>query len=106
MLRPKWLTTTLSGITFILLVANLAAIYSSEILHHHHSLAWRFYFDKRLNFPFFFSLALLFINLYFIFKIAQARSNGPSQSTFWKILGVVFILFTLDEAFDVHYKLK
>src|SRR4051812_13687045 len=90
--RHKWLTISLSAVALVLLVGNLFAIYLNAVLHQQYGFVWRFYFDKRANYPFFFSLILLFINLYLIYKIVKALPTDQSQLVFWKVLGVVFML--------------
>jgi hypothetical protein len=102
----KWLTIILSLITAVLLAVHLSGIYFALILKSPYEAAWRFYFDKRLNFPFFFSVALLFLTLYFIYGIVQQVQKDASQVVFWKVLGLVFILFAIDESIDLHNKFK
>lgn len=102
----KWLVMILGSLAFVLLLGNLGAIYSTFISHHSLSFAWRFYFDKRLNFPFYFSLILLFINLFFIFRLATKKTLIEGETRFWKVLGIFFMLFTVDETFDLHYLFK
>jgi hypothetical protein len=90
----------------VLLLANLFVAYNELILHRDYSFGWRFYFDRRLNFPFFFSVLLLLINLFLLYRIASRKDLSRSQSIFWRILFVMFFLFTLDEAFYIHQHFK
>jgi hypothetical protein len=76
------------------------------ILERPFSVAWYFYFDRRLNVPFFFSIVLLLINLFLIYRIAGRVGLSKSQRIFWVALFVAFFLFTLDEAFYIHQHFK
>jgi hypothetical protein len=100
------LTAWLCLLTALLVAANLVSIFSETIFHQNYSLARQFYFDQRLNIPFYFGLALLALNIYFIYRIIIETRNSESQSIFWKILGVIFLLFTVDASFDLHYTIK
>jgi hypothetical protein len=106
--RPQFnsLTAWLCLLTALLVAADLVSIFSETLFHQHYSLARQFYFDQRLNVPFYFGLALLALNIYFIFRITNHSRTEPGQSAFWKILGVIFLLFTVDAAFDLHYTVK
>lgn len=90
----------------LLLVANLVFVYQEMIADQHHSMAWRFYFDRRLNFPFFFSLLLQLVDLFVLYRIVAYRTLSPNLSAFWKTLLVAFFLFALDEAFYIHQHFK
>jgi hypothetical protein len=103
--RSRWFSRVLFIILAFLLAANLYVIYSEEILHVHHRFAWRFYFDRRLNFPFYFSITLLLIILFLTLRISKHTGAQPA-ARFWKILAIVFILFTADESFNLHHKFK
>lgn len=105
-LSPKGLTTCLFIITLILLIANVILGYVRISHDRSYSLGSLFYFDMRFNIPFYFSIALLLLNLYFIYKIVKAKSLAPAQLLFWKTLGIVFIVFTIDEALYLHFFLK
>lgn len=103
---PRRLTATLVIIALALLVANLMAIYSTIILNHPYSFAWRFYFDKRLNIPFFFSLILLSLNVWFVHCILKEKNGHPSETVFWRIFGLLFLFFGIDESFNLHNRFK
>jgi hypothetical protein len=105
MYLSKWLPLVLFLILTMLLAADLYMIYSEEILQVHHRFAWRFYFDRRLNFPFYFSITLLLIVLFFVLRIIK-QSRGQAAYRFWQVLAVVFMLFTCDESFNLHHKFK
>jgi hypothetical protein len=89
-----------------MLIANLYVIYSEMIAGRHFSFAWLFYFDSRLNFPFFFSLFLHVINLLLLYNIARGKEWPRSQALFWNAMFVTFLLFALDEAFYIHQHFK
>ncbi|HEY0741683.1 MAG TPA: hypothetical protein VGD40_09475 [Chryseosolibacter sp.] len=76
------------------------------VLHRHYAVAAQFYFDRRLNVPFFFSLLLSIANLGLLFLIVGYRSLARSENIFWVALCTAFFLFTLDEAFYIHQHFK
>ena len=104
--RSSFLTAGLALVVIFLLIANLAVIYSDNVLNDHQSFAWRFYFDKRQNFPFYFSVFLQLLNLYFIFRLMRHPAMTPQQISFWKNMFVAFLIFTIDEAFYLHFRFK
>jgi hypothetical protein len=90
----------------ILLTANFFVVFNGTLADRHYSFAWRFYFDRRLNFPFLFSLFLQLTNLFLLVKIISKKSLTAPQSVFWKALLVAFFLFALDETFYIHQYFK
>jgi hypothetical protein len=101
-----WLTLGLSLVVVFLLIANLAVIYSDNVLNNHQSFAWRFYFDKRQNFPFYFSVSLQLLNLFLIYRLMKHSSMNLQQVRFWTYLFIAFLIFTIDEAFYLHFRFK
>lgn len=89
-----------------LLVVNLFVSYQEVVQHRHYSFAWRFYFDRRLNFPFFFSLLLQLVNLCLLVRIIRKGHFPQTQSMFWRTLFVAFLLFAIDETFYIHQHFK
>jgi hypothetical protein len=87
-------------------MANLFVVFSETLADHHYSFAWGFYFDRRLNFPFFFSLFLQLANLFLLIKIISKKTLTPPESVFWKALVLAFFLFALDETFYIHQHFK
>jgi hypothetical protein len=105
-LQRKYFIVALYFFIGLLLATNLFAIYCEMILHRQFSFAWLFYFDRRLNLPFFFSLLLLLINLFLLYKILGRKMLSRSQFVFWITLLLIFFIFTLDEAFYIHQHFK
>jgi hypothetical protein len=105
-MAPRIFIKVLYVLIGLLLAVNLFVVYGEAIMDRQYSFAWRFYFDRRLNFPFFFSLALQLINLYLLFSINTRANLGKGKSIFWKTLFITFFLFALDEAFYVHQHFK
>jgi hypothetical protein len=102
----QYLIAGLYSVILLLLAANLFVAYSGMELGRHYSFGWRFYFDRRLNFPFFFSLSLLIVNLVLLYKIAIDKRLTKTQSKFWYALLVTFLVFGIDEAFYIHQHFK
>lgn len=105
-LSRKKFVFTLIFFVVVLFAANLFVVYSEMIKGEHYSFAWRFYFDRRLNFPFFFSLFLQLTNLYLLFRILSREQLTKSQRRFWRTLFITFFLFALDETFYIHQHFK
>jgi hypothetical protein len=102
----KYFVGILYLVIVILLIGNLFVVHAETILGRHYSFAWRFYFDRRLNFPFFFSLSLLLINLFLLYRIIRIKTRSKPQAIFWITMGIAFLLFTVDEAFYIHQHFK
>jgi uncharacterized membrane protein len=105
-LSPKNFVLALYCIILLLLAANTTVIYSDIILNRSSSFSSAFYFDRRYNIPFFFSLSLTIISLILLFRISRNKHLSKSQSIFWKTLLIAFFLFTLDETFYIHQHFK
>jgi hypothetical protein len=105
-LSRSYFILTLYVVIFILLVANLYVIYTDTILRQQYWFTDLFYFDRRLNLPFFFSLFLLLTNLFFLYKIVKRKHPSRSESIFWNTFLITLFLFTLDEAFYIHQHFK
>ena len=90
----------------LLLAANLFFIYTEMVLHRDYAVAAQFYFDRRLNVPFFFSLLLSIVNFVVLLFIVRSKSHSRSENMFWFTLALTFFLFTLDEAFYIHQHFK
>ena len=90
----------------LLLIANLFLAYNEMVVANHYFFARYLYFDRRLNLPFFFSVSLLLINLFLLYRIAFRSTLSKSQSIFWATLFAIFLLFTLDEIFYIHQHFK
>ncbi len=102
----RYIIVALYLIIFALLTANMTVIYSEAIQGHRHHFASLFYFDRRLNVPFFFSLALLLINIVLLYRITTVKTLTRPQIIFWRTLLITFVFFTIDEAFYIHQHFK
>jgi hypothetical protein len=88
-------------VAVVLLVANLVCLYALLVLKDPFTFGWRFLFDKRMNFPYFFSFGLLFFSIYMCYKISHAPREVPGNS-FWKILGILIAFIAVDKFFHLH----
>jgi hypothetical protein len=104
--HPRRIVISLLIITFILLCIHLLCVYASFILDSPYSFSWKFYFDKRMNIPFFFSVGLLLLSAYFTYKISVSPFEIPSRLEFWKTLCILIGFIALDKFFHLHNKAR
>lgn len=105
-LHPRRLANCLLVITFLLVSIHLLCVYTSFMLERPCSFAWKFYFDKRMNIPFFFSVGLLLLCVYFIVKLSVSPLEIASRKEWWKALTILTAFFTIDKLFHLHNKAR
>jgi hypothetical protein len=104
--HPRRIAIPLLIITLILLCIHLLCVYASFILDSPYSFSWKFYFDKRMNIPFFFSIGLLLSSTYFSYKLSVSEFEIPSRLEFWKTLCILIGFIALDKFFHLHNKAR
>ena len=102
---PRLIVRSLLLVAFALLLANLICLYALVILKDPFNFGWRFQFDKRMNFPYFFSFGLLFFSIYMCYKILLAPTAAPGKP-FWKILGFLIAFIAIDKFFHLHNTIR
>jgi hypothetical protein len=80
-------------------------MYALVVMKDPFNFGWRFQFDKRMNFPYFFSFGLLFFSIYMCYKIALAPREVPGKP-FWKILGFLIGFIAIDKFFHLHNRVR
>jgi hypothetical protein len=103
---PSTITRSLVMITIILLIINIIAIHSLFFANNSFPFASVFYFDRRWNLPFLFTMCMLVFCLYLVYRIASRKRDEAPELEFWKILGFLFLFFAVDKSFNLHYKFK
>src|SRR5688500_10926048 len=102
---PRVIVRSLLLVAIVLLLANLVCLYALVVLKHPFNFGWRFQFDKRMNFPYFFSFGLLFFSIYLCYKIASAPRELPGKP-FWKILGFLIGFIAIDKFLHLHNRIR
>jgi hypothetical protein len=92
-------------VAIVLLLANLICLYALVVAQHPFNFGWRFQFDKRMNFPYFFSFGLLFFSIYMCYKIVLAPPAAAGKP-FWKILGFLIAFISIDKFFHLHNRVR
>lgn len=105
-MSPKRIATVLLGITFILLTIHLVCVYAQFFHQDTYPFAWMFYFDKRMNIPFFFSMGLLLAGAVLSYQVFISPLEDPSRRRFWNTLSILLGCVAIDKFFHLHNKAR
>lgn len=105
-MSPLRIVIFLLAITFTLLTLHLICLYAQFFLLKPSPLAWMFYFDKRMNIPFFFSMALLLTGAVSSYGIFTSPRESPARRRFWKTLSLLLASIGIDKLLHLHNKVR
>ena len=105
-MNPARTAIVLLGITSILLIVHLLCVRAEFFLQGPYPFAWMFYFDKRMNIPFFFSLGLLLGGAVLSYKIFLSPQETPARRPFWNTLSLLLVCIAIDKFFHLHNKAR
>jgi len=104
-IRPARVTLILSVITVALIMLSTAGqIIKYEMGHNYlFGFVHKFYLDRENNIPTYFSTMLLLLCSCLLAVIASAKKHNSDRFVFqWKLLAVIFLLLSVDEAASMH----
>lgn len=99
---PTRIATVLLGITFTSLAIHLVCVYAQFFLQNPYPFAWMFYFDKRMNIPFFFSMGLLLAGAVLSYTVFVSPLESPSRRRFWSTLSLLLACIAVDKLLHLH----
>ncbi len=99
--------------SLILMIGGILAVHSFFVLSHHFIntefpdfLVQRMNIDAEANIPTWFSTILLFsvsVTAFFIYRLVSGQPEVKSRwQKFWLVLGVIYLILSLDEAAQIH----
>lgn len=100
------LRKTLLWIIIVLLLLNIAVLYSKLFLGHGRlfGLVWLFNFNEEKNIPALFATFLILINSLLFYLLYKEGVAQPKNAR-WRILSYVFVFLALDELLSFHEEL-
>ncbi len=105
---PRRIVAVLGIAAFILLLGNIAGIFSKYYLGYDyvHGLVPLFNFDEENNLPSLFSTLLLLSCSALLWLIGACRKKQAASDTlYWFGLAIIFVFLACDESLEIHEKL-
>gem|GEM_PF-6460799 len=105
-LKPEHVLYGLLIVALLLLAVNVVFSIAGFQWNYHSGMEWRFYFDTRKTFPYYFSFALMAIVMALVLAILLLTRHSSNTKNLWRALVFLFLVFGFDKFLGIHNRIR